>query len=279
MGGYYWIASYPKSGNTWLRLALWSLAHDGAVPDLGDDRLNQVPICCSRMEFDNELAVDSSDLPHEQIAALRPRFYEAQAARSSEPLLRKVHDGWTLTPAGEPLFPPHVTLGTVYLVRDPRDIVPSLAHHAGITIDDQVASMERPAIILAGQAQGITMQLPQCLLNWSAHVASWLDAPGRPALVQRYEDLLGDPVAALTRIAAYLDLPATAALIDRAVASTRFDRLQAAEARTGFFERPRHASTFFRRGRAGGWRTSLTRDQVGRIEAMHGAMMARMGYL
>ncbi|WP_269747040.1 sulfotransferase domain-containing protein [Elstera litoralis] len=179
MSGYHWLASYPKSGNTWLRLALSSLSRDGAPPDFAA-KVGFAPIASNRSPFDLLLDVDSGDLTDDEAEALRPCFYELEARRHAEPQLRKVHDAWTLTSAGEPLFPPALTLGTLYIARDPRDVAVSLAAHLGMTVDEAIAAMAAPAATLARGGKRGKTQLAQRLLSWSAHVESWLDAPGMP---------------------------------------------------------------------------------------------------
>lgn len=279
MSGYFWLASYPKSGNTWLRLALWSLERDGAPVDFSAF-LNFAPIAANRETFDAVLGIESSDLSPAEIASLRPRVYEAQAAMVTAPLFAKVHDAWTLTPAGEPLFPPSATLGAIYLVRDPRDVAVSYAHHAGLSVDHQIACMEDPDLVIAVQRHRARDQLPQRLLDWSSHVESWLEAPGRPPLLMRYEDMLADPVSALDRVTGYMGRPASRDVLERCAAATRFSALRAAEERDGFRERLAESSNFFfRRGVSGGWRDTLTAEQAARIERAHGRVMARLGYL
>lgn len=278
MSGFYWLASYPKSGNTWLRLALWSLERDGAAVDFANLQ-GLATIASARQSFDAVLGVESSDLTPDEIAILRPRVYEDEAARAQKPILRKVHDAWTLTPAGEPLFPAAATLGAVYLTRDPRDLVISLAHHTGSTIDDQIFKMADPAAISAPQRRSMADQLPQRCRDWSSHVESWLAAPGRPALLVRYEDMLTDPAAALARVAAYFGWTPNPQTVERTVAATAFPVLRAEEERHGFRERQPDADRFFRQGRAGGWRHALTAEQAHRIEQAHGRVMTRLGYL
>ncbi|HYD68963.1 sulfotransferase domain-containing protein [Azospirillum sp.] len=278
MSGFHWLASYPKSGNTWLRLGLFSLSRDGATPDFASHR-TFISIASTRAAFDSRLDVESSDLTDDEAAALRPRLYEAEAQAAANPLLRKVHDAWTLTAAGEPLFPPAVTLGTVYIVRDPRDVAVSLTHHMGMKQDEAIAFLADPAATLARSGPRCKAQLPQRLLTWSAHVESWLDAPELPPpLLLRYEDMLDDAAAALLRIARHLGWEATTEAAAKAADATRFEALRAAEERHGFRERPAKAARFFRRGVAGGWRDTLTATQAARIERDHGTVMARLGY-
>ncbi len=278
MSGFFWLASYPKSGNTWLRLALPALGQGkkvdfSAVSDFA-------PIAASRVVFDRVMAIESSDLTPDEIALLRPRCYEALAELEQKPLFRKVHDAWGLTPAGEPLFPASVTLGTICVVRDPRDVAVSFAHHLGHGIDRIIAQMNDRQFQLVSQQTRLAEQLPQHLGDWSGHVAGWLTAPGaRAPLLVRYEDMQADAARELRRIAAYVGWSATDEAIMRAVDATRFDVLRAAENEHGFRERPGAAQRFFRQGRIGGWRDALTAVQVESIESAHGGMMRRLGYL
>ena len=279
MSGYHWLASYPKSGNTWLRLALSSLSRGGAPPDFAA-KVGFAPIASNRSPFDLLLDVDSADLKDEEAEALRPCFYALEARRHAAPQLRKVHDAWTLTSTGEPLFPPALTLGTLYIARDPRDVAVSLAAHLGMTVDEAIAAMAAPTATLARGGKRGKTQLAQRLLTWSAHVESWLDAPGMPPpLLLRYEDMTVDAAGALLRVARYLGWAAEREAVERAVAATRFDALFAAEEQYGFHERPLKAERFFRRGIAGGWRDTLTSAQADQIERDHATVMARLGYV
>jgi len=273
MTGFVWLASYPKSGNTWLRLALHSLINGGTEIDFRSQE-SFAAIAASRADLEEVLDAPADDMTDAETEALRPRLHEAQAQAATEPLFRKVHDACVTTATGEPLFPPALTLKTVYVVRDPRDVAVSLAHHTGKDVDRAIAFMADPGATfgLAG-----TRQLRQVLSTWSFHVESWL-RDGPELLLLRYEHLLTDPEGSLGRLALHLGLDASPPDIRRAVEATRFDRLRAAEDKYGFRESPAPGVRFFRRGIAGGWRDSLTADQAARIVADHGAVMARLGY-
>lgn len=277
MSGFYWLASYPKSGNTWMRLALWALHHGRAI-DFADF-VGWIPVGGSRAVFDEVLGVESSDLTEAEIEALRPRLMEILAGEATAPMLRKVHDAWVRTPAGEPLFPPAVTLGAVYVVRDPRDVAVALTHHAGMTIDEAIALLGAPDAWLVTSARTTGRHLVSRLLSWSQHVESWLDAPDTRVLPVRYEEMLDDMPAVLGEVAAFLDWQAPPEAVAAAVEATRFERLRDEETRRGFREKPPVSPRFFRRGEAGGWRDTLTNRQAERIERDHGSVMARLGYL
>ena len=277
MSGFYWLASYPKSGNTWLRLFLESLAAGGKAVDI-----NSPSVCgsnaASRAAFDWILDIESTDLTNDEILQARPRQYEIEVRQAEEPLLCKVHDAWCFTPAGEPLFPPELTLGVIYIVRDPRDVAVSLAHHMNQTVDQSITHMANPKAVMGVTRRRMPLQLPQQLYSWSRHVASWLHAPVKRLLLN-YEDMLTEPTKRFGEVARFLGFNATHEMVGAAVDAVRFDRLQQAEKAKDFIERQPGTICFFRRGIAGGWRDSLTPSQVARIEADHGFMMRSLGYL
>lgn len=268
-----WLASYPKSGNTWMRLALISLRQGGAAVDINGNKLLDAA-AYDRFRFDTALEVESSCLSAREIDDARPAAYRALAVELAEPTVAKVHEAFLRTGDGQPAFPPDITRGAVLMVRDPRDVAPSLAAHLGTSIDRAIAAMNDP-----GFTMGSNAQLPQRVGTWSSHAASWLDQTEMPVTLIRYEDMLADPAAQLARAAAAFGFDAPPETLAGAVAATRFERLSDQEQSRGFRERSRSAQApFFRQGRAGAWRTTLGPDQAARIEADHGAMMARLGY-
>lgn len=278
MTGFVWIASYPRSGNTWLRLALGALLDPGRA-DARDAHRDFAPNASQRGDLEEALDVESGDLTPAELEALRPVAYRTLAARSRRPLFRKVHDACIDTAAGTPLFPPEATLATLYMVRDPRDVAVSWAHFAGVELEEAVRFLCDATATLRPAAGRPPLDLPQRLLDWSGHVRSWRDAPDRRCRLLRYEDMVADPAATLARAATHAGIAATAEALGRAVAATRFDTLRAHEARQGFDGGQSAGAAFFRSGQAGGWRAALPPALQARIVAAHGPVMEALGYL
>lgn len=273
--GIWWLASYPKSGNTWLRAFLWTLL--SGKPTNINNLFSLGPFAGSRSLFDQALGIESQALSPNQEANLRPRAFEVWAAESKRQLYCMAHDAYQLAPAGEPLFPAAVTRGAIYVVRDPRAVAVSLAHYMVQPIDAAITSMGDPATISASSKTRLSNQLQQRLMRWSEHVESWLGAPF-PVHLIRYEDAHADPLTAFAAVAAFLNLPSDMNSIAAAVDATMFPRLQAQERESGFLERPHRTAAFFREGRIDGWRQALTREQAARLVAAHGSTMQRLGY-
>ncbi len=274
-----WLASYPKSGNTWMRIALLSLRDGGA--EVKVDRLKRDigVFLAMRHRLDMLLDIDSSDLTPEETMLLRPKIYDLFDLAPENVVMWKVHDCWEKTPDGAAMFPAEATAAAIYLVRDPRDIAVSYAHYFGVDIDTAIERMADRSYRVAAKTHSGHFHVPQTYSSWSEHVLSWIDRSGLSPLVLRYEDMVADMGIALRQVSDLLGWNSTAAAIEGAVASTRFDRLQAQERAFGFREVKLKEQPFFRKGKAGTWRDTLSVAQVARIEAEHGAVMERLGYL
>jgi aryl sulfotransferase len=286
-----WLASYPKSGNTWFRMLVANLSAKDGPADI-NDLPERDGIASGRSGFEFVTLLDSGLLTHDEADRLRPRVYEAlaQGAEVEDgeapvarpgPRLVKVHDAYTGTPQGEPLLAGRRgARGAIVIVRDPRDIAPSLANHRGTTIDDAIGFMNNDAAAFCGTVKAQPNQLRQRLLGWSGHVESWLDQGDIPVHLVRYEDLAARPVETLLAAMAFAGHEVRRSDAVRAAEFASFARLQAQERAKGFGEwrRGGAGALFFRRGESNAWRRELTREQVLRIEAAQSAMMARLGY-
>jgi hypothetical protein len=264
-----WIAAYPKSGNTWVRIFLANLltAGDTAVS------INDLPFrlhAGSRALFDELAGIDSSDLSEDEITRLRPLVYRQLAATLEAPICVKTHDRYQAT-----LFEADATRVALYLIRNPLDVAVSYAHHDGLTIDRVIDRMADECFSMAGPGR---LHVRQQVGGWSTHVESWCGAQ-LPVAVVRYEDLRADGATWFARIAEQAGVPADADRIHTAMEFSSFERLREQEQREGFAETPTPGGSFFRSGRAGGWRDVLNRGQIDRIIHDHGAVMQRVGYL
>jgi aryl sulfotransferase len=277
VSGIYWLASYPKSGNTWLRALLTNYRGDGGEPATLDE-LEGAGVASSREVFDDCTGLESADLTPRQIDHYRPSVYETLAVESDEPLFLKIHDAYTYNDDARPIVPKQATAGAIYLIRNPLDVAVSYAHHRNRPIDDTICVMRRYDAMLAGSDRP-TDYLPQRLLSWSGHIRSWVDEAGLNLHVVRYEDMVRAPVETFAGAVRFLGLDFDLDRVRRAVEFSSFAELQSQELAHGFCEKPPTAPSFFREGRAGAWRAHLTDAQVQQVIADHHAVMCRFGYL
>lgn len=292
-----WLASYPKSGNTWFRALLTGYLSGGAPPVI--NHLIGRTFVADREVFNQYMGIDSSELPAEELLRLRHAYHRvlaADLAKAPRPAFQKVHEAFLPLPRGlarqedgqDWLYAGEVTAAAIYLVRNPLDVAVSYAHQRNITVADAIAWMANPSAAEGHLVRGLNTMIPELLGRWSDHVLGWLEQQEFPMHVVRYEDLAANAVAAFDAAVAFLERhcpalasgPLRAEAIAGAVANAAFDRLQAQEAVDGFWEGPRASKgSFFRTGAAGGWRDALTADQVAEMVAAHGPAMAHLGYL
>ena len=274
-----WIASYPKSGNTWVRILIYHLVRLQAGHPRADNDLHALDRASGYEarfyglfeEFIGKpLAVAAAD----EVAAVRQSVHAAIADRAPSVALVKTHN--ILGKINRyPTINMEVTAGTIYIVRDPRDVVMSLADHLGATVDEAITVMETAAY----QTKGSEEVAFEIWGSWSQHVMSWTGTPRKSTLVVRYEDLQQDPRQVFKAIANHLYQSPTEEQITEAVKLSSFKELYDQESLGDFRERSPYAERFFRVGKSGQWRENLTAAQVQRIERSHGEQMKRFGYL
>jgi len=277
MKGIYWIASYPKSGNTWFRVFLTNLQQKEETP-ADFNQLATDGIASSRLMFDRFTGMAASDLLPIEVDRLRPRVYELIAENAEENLFFKIHDAYTYTDDGDPIVSRKATLGAVYIIRNPLDVAVSYAHHLRISTDEAIRQMGDPDAAFCSKTQRLNVQLRQKLLTWSRHVTSWVDAPDVKVHVIRYEDMLERPMEIFGKASAFFGLEDDRDQIARAVRLSSFAVLKKLEEQKRFQETPIDVPSFFRQGKSGNYREALTFKQIEKIILDHGSVMARFGY-
>jgi hypothetical protein len=274
MGKIVWLASYPKSGTTWLRAFLHNFLRQPAEPydinRLADFSATDADAALYR-HYDPRPA---SQYSLAEVQHLRPLVHRDLTQAFPDLVFVKTHNAM-LKLLDVPLMTPELTAGAVYLIRDPRDVALSYSRHLGIGIDAAIEFMANPDAGTGGDDAHVYERLS----SWSGHVQSWTKRPNPRLLILRYEELLANPTEGFGRLIRFLGAAPPADKLDRAIRFSGFDVLQAQEAATGFKERPQSAERFFNEGRSGGWRNALSSAQAARIERDHAAQMQRWGYL
>jgi hypothetical protein len=275
--GIVWLASYPKSGNTWTRTFLHNLLGllEGKEAEHDINEINEFTTWdLAAKRYEPHLGKSVERASRAEIAAARPLVQQEIAAQTGGLSLVKTHHALVMD-RGHSTLNFAVTSGAIYLVRNPLDVAISFAHHMNSDIDAAVDLMA-----LEGMETEVTEKsVYEVYGSWSQHVRSWTAKPHRAICVVRYEDMLERPFETFARLSRHLLLRPTPEQIDEAVARSSFDRLRAQEEAHGFREKPDAARMFFREGKAGQWREGLSRRQVRRIVQAHAGQMSRFGYL
>ncbi|MFA7639921.1 MAG: sulfotransferase domain-containing protein [Parvibaculum sp.] len=275
MGALIWLASYPKSGNTWMRIFLLNLLRDRDEPLDINKMAALSPLDTGRSWYEPFSKRPLEELSEPELAKLIPLGHRRITELRPDSILVKTHNffgNWH----GVPLHTPSVSAGAIYIVRNPLDVVISLRSHFGMSdLDRAITYMANDKV---GSQLGET-RIPEFFRSWSIHVESWTAKPNPKIQIVRYEDLVADPMTHFSRVVRILGIPANEKQIARAIRFASFDSLKKQEAEKGFVERPENSHRFFREGKADAWRDVLSREQVERIIADHCAQMARFNYI
>lgn len=278
MGNIIWLASYPKSGNTWFRLFLANLFNkSGKEIDL--DNIHVSPIASGRYALDEQIGIESDDLTADEIDSLLPELYRHISDTAVEPRFMKVHNAYTTLPDGRPLFPPEATKCTIYIIRNPLDLVASNANHNSSSIERAAERLTDTSCCLANSNRTFNEQFRQRLLAWDEHVQSWTGAANMNVHVIRYEDMKERTLETFAGTMRYAGFHFGDEEIQRALDACEFSKTREKEEKCGFKERPVHTKRFFRKGMVGSYVEELNEEQIARIKTRFAETMKQFGYL
>ena len=150
MGQIVWIASYPKSGSTWVRAFLNNYLRDARAPVDINGQWDVSTGENSAVRFRRHDPRPASAYSIADVQRMRPLVHRDIAAAQPGTVFVKTHNA-SLLVEGMPLITPEVTAGAVYIVRDPRDVAISFSHHFGLSVDATIAVMADLEAALGGQ--------------------------------------------------------------------------------------------------------------------------------
>lgn len=282
--GYWYLASYPKSGNTWSRVfitELLRLAGEEPSEELNLNRdVETGAIASSRLWLDDQLGINSCDLSFAELDGLRGRAGESEWLFAEGERFHKVHDAFQSPDSrGRPVVSTAGCRGVVYILRHPEDVVVSLSHFFSWSLERCVDYLLDPtAALVPGERHG-GHQVRQHMGRWDQHVRSWADQSELPVLIMRYEDMLAKGAETFMAFAKFLDLPAEPGLVQQALANTSIEKLKKLEEQVGgFAEKPEGCERFFRSGRTGEGAEQLSIEQRRRLAKGLAEVMQRFDY-
>jgi hypothetical protein len=166
----------------------------------------------------------------------------------------------------------------IYIVRDPRDVAISQYHYHRKCrkIEDNYPLENFVTRFLAGKT------CPHG--SWGEHVATWMTTRHKDPrfLLIRYEDMIANTTAELSRIATFLNVAATPQVLSQAVERSSADKMRQIEKQqahiSGLTKDSRKDLAFVRAANSGGWRSNLPESLVRQIETAWATQMRYMGY-
>lgn len=267
-----WLASYPKSGNTWVRCFL-DAYFTGSVD------INEILMSVSDDNGKRVTLAEGIDLLEQKIeVCLMGRLtgllnlVGTWGDQKPYPLYVKTHNA-NIGANGQELIPRHLTKAVIYIVRDPRDVLPSFAAHMGISIADTIECMKDRHRVLDGRKQG---KLPDVISSWDQHVRSYFhnDDPERNIMFVRYEDIKESPVEWFAKILEHSGVKPDEERIKAALDAVEISKLRSQESKNGFVEKSFKQETEF----FGGKRPKANDIERAKVTRKFATEMRKLGY-
>ena len=275
-----WLASYPKSGNTWVRLFLDSLLfkQDGNV-DINDIGIKQFPLrgdfsgLTDKIDDENEF-VKNCNLAQTKINLDN----EIKFLKTHHALWRNGNYSFTNT---------ENTLGVIHIIRDPRNVITSILNH--FNRDDYVHALEfmkNPLQCIGDRERGNSADLMTIISSWGNHYSSWRKFKKNNLLI-KYEDLINKPEEEFLKLCNFVEkitsLKFEKNLVLKAIKNCEFDKLNRQEETNGFREGAKNIigknNKFFYLGPKNNWKKLLNKEIKCEIEKLFEKEMLEIGYL
>ncbi len=288
----FWIASYPKSGNTWVRLILSGIffTKDGNLENL--KILDKIPKfdTFENYKFIKKISLndynkifDHNIYNEEAQIALAKYWIEAQKKinyHNNNFKFFKTHNA-RLRFKNYYYTNQITSLGFIYIIRDPRDVIMSYSKWKNSSIEYTVNFLLNNNIM---GTQNTKNRMPEFIYNWKDHYKSWKSYIEVPRLFIRYEDLLNDIDFEINRMIEFfyknynIEIENKNIKIKNIIKCTEFENLQKLENDKGFNEQSEH-TIFFRSGKKNQWKNKLTKNQEVLIKKYFEKEMIQLKYI
>ena len=277
-----WIASYHKSGNTWVRSIISSLiySNDG---NFDFDLLKKIQQYPSQKYFKNF----TKDF--QNINEIKKYWIESQDIINLDKGVKFFKTHHINCKIGEHAFTnKNNTLGTIYVVRDPRNLINSFTNH--YSIDKNTAKnfiTSRQSVTGALEDMKRDNSIFTILGSWNDHLKSWTSM-NQNLLLIKYEDLIMDPLNEINKIIKYLknliNFSADEKKIDNIINSTSFEVMKKKETEKGFHESvmdstDKNKVDFFNLGKENKWEKYLNNEDQEFIKDKLGLEMKELVYI
>ena len=274
-----WIASYPKSGNTWLRYFLksYSETKDKKLSLKSTTNDNFFTLNFPNLSLLKELGINYKNFPN-----IVKNWIPMQDFINLNGNVNyyKTHNAMC-TINNYPFTNKENTLGGIYIVRDPRDVLVSYSNHLGLSHKD---TMIRMFDSKNGEYQPGENEIYNSTItgSWSDNYNSWKNYNSREILIVRYENLVLDTFKTFSVIMKYLskitEFQFDEEKIRYSIEKTNFNNLKQLEEKEGFEEKGK-GKNFFRSGRVGDWKKELDNSIAEEIKKRFYNEMSELNYL
>ena len=280
-----WIASYPKSGNTWVRslLSTYLYTEDGSF---NFNLLKKI------LKFPSKIYLKYFTKDFSDIKKISEYWISAQERinlfNENKSVLLKTHSA-LCTLENNSFTNKQNTQAVIYIVRDPRNVITSISNHYSLSIEESYDFMiDNKKILTSDRWGGEDFGISEVLGSWSQHYKSWQNIKFAPILNIKYENLIDDTKNSLITIINFLQ-KFTDAKIDekkilKTIKSCNFENLREMEIKQGFdesaySEKLEKKVNFFHLGKENNWKKLLRPEMEKKIRTIFNNEMKELNYI
>ena len=277
-----WLASYPKSGNTWVRSVIASLLYSksGVFNFELLEQILQFPDKKYFLKFTQDVG---------NLNVIKKYWISAQREINKDRKLRffKTHH-INCTIGKDHFTDKNNTLATIYIVRDPRNLISSISNHFSKSFEEAKNFLFTPKIIAGSKKDGGMKEddLKTLIGTWSEHYRYWKKNNNNYLLI-KYEDLVENPFKELERIIFFLEkfikIDTNKTKNNNIINSTNFEKLKILENEGNFkesaYDIDGKIKNFFYKGPENKWQNLLDTNIKNEIENKLSSEMKELGYL
>tara|TARA_B110000495_G_C22893902_1_gene521469 strand:+ start:198 stop:1043 length:846 start_codon:yes stop_codon:yes gene_type:complete len=278
-----WIASYPKSGNTWLRslISSYFFSKNGVFNFNQLDNIKQFScnnINSSEINSSNYQAIVSKNwIPTQEIINKDKKIH-----------FLKTHNA-ICSINGNSFTNQNNTVAAIYIIRDPRNVITSISNHYNLSLQDSLEFIKNKRKIIFPKKKKINYHDDfNFISNWSDHYSSWKNINFAPIKIIKYEDLTRDTnktfISILEFLSKFIKFNFDKSKIKNSIDSTTFDKLAEMEREVGFAESSDSTLNskkirFFHLGNKNTWSNLLDKNVSQDIDDFFKKEMKTLGYL
>ena len=276
-----WLASYPKSGNTYLRafLSAYYFSESG--------------------HFDFSQIKNIDQFPHEKFLKQKVSNMK-EASKQWMPIQRKIIQDKKIkffkthsflgNYEGNIFTSPETTLGAVYIIRDPRNVLTSLQNHYELSKDEALKFMLSEKKYIHDYQTKNDFSDFQFISSWEKNYQSWINQKILPVKLIRYEDLNVNTLNVLKEIIEFIqntiqekkDFNFLKA--QNAVKSTNFENMKNMEKKSGFLESVLSKNDtkkipFFHLGPKNDWKSIFDKSYQNKLNSIFENNLKELNYL
>ena len=259
-----WIASYPKSGNTWVRSFLTAYYY------------------CKDGVFDINNLIKIQDYPNKQFfknevkkGEIHKHWEESQINIVNQKKIKflKTHNS-LISAFGKNFTEPKYTLGVIYIIRDPRNVITSLKNHNDFkTYEEALNMMQNDNTVISDYSYLNNHAKTNIINSWRINYQSWLRNNNYRRLLIKYEDILNNPYQTFRDIVIFVNTICKfndnfdEKKFNNSIETTSFKKLQELENQGKFTEsvysiHDNRKVKFFNQGPDNDWKKNLSHELI-----------------